>query len=202
MDFSRLAAFALAQVTISLVPGPAVLCVSATAVASGGGATLRASLGILAGNAVYLAASIAGLGALVHSHPGAFKLVSLAGAFYLAWLGLRALSASGGARTDREHPAGANPNPFVAAFLLQLSNPKSMLFFGAMLPQFLTPGGWPAPTQMACLGGLGMVLELPILAGYGLLAQRAGSGHPTGSLWIRRAGGVLLLAAAIFAGTR
>jgi homoserine/homoserine lactone efflux protein len=96
-------------------------------------------------------------------------------------------------------PAG---HPFRRALLLQLSNPKSILFFGAMLPQFVANPGWTPALQMAVLGVLAVLVELPILLGYAALAGRVGAGRSGASLWLSRTGGLILIGAGLLAAAR
>jgi homoserine/homoserine lactone efflux protein len=201
MDIALVMAFLAAQFSLSIIPGPAVLLVMGTAVSQGQRAAFAAALGVLAGNAVYIAASAGGLGVVLQAVPGALRVVNVVGAAYLVWLGVQALRSRPAAAAEPPSPP-ASGRPFRAALLLQLSNPKSILFFGAMLPQFVAHPGWPPALQMALLGLLAMVVELPILVGYGVMAGRVGAGRASASLWLSRAGGLILIGAGLLAASR
>lgn len=199
MEMSLLLSFAFIQFTLSVIPGPAVLITSSAALRSGMGAGLRAACGVLTGNAVYVLVACLGVGTLLASVPGALKAINLIGAAWLAWLALRTLYS-----TWRQVPGpetasvgeSTRGSPFKSALLTQLSNPKSILFFGAMLPQFVSPSGWAPPVQMLTLGAVGLVLELPVLLLYAGTASLAGRAHQGQALWLERGGAVVLLAAA------
>ncbi len=150
---------------------------------------------------MYIAASAAGLSVVLQAVPGALRVINVVGAAYLIWLGVQALRSkpSAGDPAASPEPAPAAHRPFRAAPLLQLSNPKSILFFGAMLPQFVASGGWPPAVQMGVLGLLAMGVELPILVAYATLAGRVGAGRAQASLWLSRTGGVILLGAGLLA---
>ncbi|BDE06960.1 hypothetical protein WPS_22360 [Vulcanimicrobium alpinum] len=127
--------FAGLALLVSLVPGPAVVAVVSSALRGGFAASLRTNAGVLVGDAVFVAAAVAGLGTLlVASHP-LFTAVKWIGIVYLAYLGVRAL-------LDRTPAFEPRPNDAGRAFRLglatQLANPKVILFFGALLPQFAT----------------------------------------------------------------
>lgn len=205
MDVSLVAAFALIQLALSVIPGPAVLVTSSASLGGGMRDGVRAACGVLLGNAVYIAVAGLGVGALIASAPWALKAISLAGAAWLTWLAMRMLASSfrdasqGG---DAGEQRSVSRRPFMAALMTQLSNPKSIVFFGAMLPQFVSPSGWPAPGQMAMLGVVAIMIELPILLAYAWLATAAGRVHRGRVVWLERGGALVLLAAAAAATAR
>jgi threonine/homoserine/homoserine lactone efflux protein len=124
---------------------------------------------------VYFTVSAAGLGAAILASYELFSLIRWLGAAYLIWLGLRAIfggqsafsPASGGSTT-----LDSNRRLFVNGFLLQAANPKALVFFAAILPQFVNPSQ-PIATQFALLGVTSVVVEFFVLLGYGTLAGRA-----------------------------
>jgi homoserine/homoserine lactone efflux protein len=185
MSVELFVAFISAHVMMSLTPGPAVLLVSSQGMARGFRARLAASLGILAGNSVYFALSVAGLGVILATSAILFTCIKWAGAAYLVWMGIRTL------RNARRVAGGTAPRPvpvsehgFVQGLVKQLANPKSILFFGALLPQFITPGEtgiWHYLFMLAAMH----VTEFPILAGYAWLGAKGGAlaRGPRGLLW-------------------
>lgn len=111
-------------------------------------------LGIMTGTAVWIAASMLGLSALVNARPGLLAVLQVAGGSYLLWMGAGALRSglrNRRARSGEEAPPGEEPagEAFSAArawrigTATNLSNPKALLFFGAVFAQFIRPGmGW------------------------------------------------------------
>jgi threonine/homoserine/homoserine lactone efflux protein len=187
------------EAALSLSPGPAVLLVVATGMTLGAGRSIYAALGILSANALYFALSATALGALLIASPGFFRAVQWLGAGYLVWIGVRALLghptplrvADAGARAS--HPAGI----WLAGLTLQLANPKTLIFFAAILPQFVAPAR-PVGAQMLWLAAGSIVPEFFILAAYGWLGARAAGlmGDERYALWTERAAGVLVLVVA------
>lgn len=172
MTFSTWLFFLVTELVLCLTPGPAVLFVFAHGLRYGGRTSLWANLGILSGNAFYFAISATGLGMLVTASHTAFTVVKFAGAGYLVFLGLRMMFGSGDAF------AGATDAPLVGGatiarrgFFLQAANPKALIFFTALLPQFVTPGE-PIARQMLILGATSTVAEFFVLAAYGHFAGR------------------------------
>lgn len=164
--------FLVTELVLCLTPGPAVLFVFAHGLRYGGRHSLWANLGILSGNAFYFLISATGLGMLVSASHTAFWLVKLAGAAYLVLLGVRMMFGSGDAfRADAAVPAIAGATIAQRGFVLQAANPKALIFFTALLPQFVTPGQ-PIAMQMLILGLTSTVAEFFVLAMYGYCAGR------------------------------
>ena len=164
-------AFAAVALAVSLIPGPAVVAVVSTALRSGFRASLATNAGVLVGDVAFVAAAALGLGAALVASHALFVAVRWAGIAYLAYLGLRALldPGRGGFGVDER---GSDPRAFRLGLVTQLANPKVILFFGALLPQFVDPAR-PAAPQFALLGATFVVSDLVVFAAYGALAHRA-----------------------------
>jgi threonine/homoserine/homoserine lactone efflux protein len=150
---STLLTFSAAALVLLLIPGPAVLYIVSQSVEHGRRAGLTATLGVHAGTMVHLTAAALGLSAILVSSSLAFTTVKLLGAGYLIYLGLRALLGSEGeaatAPAAREVRLG---RIFRQGVLVNVTNPKTALFFFAFLPQFLDRGAGRLPLQIALLG--------------------------------------------------
>lgn len=197
VDWDRYWLYVLTEAALSLSPGPAVLFVIACGLSVGARRSIAATLGILAANTFYFAVSATTVGALLATSRGFFEAVKWAGAAYLVWIGVSAL-------VGRPSPiAITNAVPrsargiFVSGVTLQLANPKTLVFFVAILPQFVDPE-LPAGPQMLLLAAGSVIPEFVILAGYGFLASRARriATDPRYARWTDRVAGALVLAAA------
>ncbi|HEX3468765.1 MAG TPA: LysE family translocator [Candidatus Elarobacter sp.] len=162
-------AFVLVALAVSLIPGPAVVAVVSTALRAGFRASLATNAGVLAGDAVFVAAAALGLGAALVASHALFVTVRWAGIAYLVYLGVRALLDRGAAFAFE---GTADPRAFRLGLSTQLANPKIVLFFGALLPQFVDPAR-PAAPQFVLLGATFIVSDLLVFAAYGALAHRA-----------------------------
>ncbi|MGY0056533.1 LysE family translocator [Streptomyces sp. LZ34] len=179
MDLSLIAAFVVAAFLLSVAPGPDMLFIVANATAGGRRAGLVAALGMSTGLAVHTLAAALGLSALFRAAPEALEVVRLAGAVFLIYLAVTSWRA--GRRTPGEADQGpaaatAPRRPlrklYLMATLTNVANPKVILFYLAFLPQFLTVGdsAWPVWLQLLTLGGLFIMVGLPVDATVGLAA--------------------------------
>ena len=173
MELSLLLAFAATNFVLNITPGPAVLQVVGHSLGNGWRPAQASILGILAANAMYCMLSALGLSALILAAPSLFEIIKWGGAAYLAWIGIRALLSA--LHTDATSMTASKPaSPatlFKQSFLLQGANPKSVLFFGAMLPAFAGPAEG-AAQRIVLLGLLAIALEYPVLLAYSLLGTR------------------------------
>lgn len=191
--------YVLTEAALSLSPGPAVMLVIAYGLTQGARRSLPATLGILSANAIYFAISATSLGAVLVSSRAFFFAVKWIGAAYLAYLGLRALFGQPSPITASNPAARGSTwrSIYASGLTLQLANPKTLIFFVAILPQFVDPR-LPIGAQMAWLAAGSVVPEFFILAGYGFLASRAAriATDPRYARWTDRSAGALVLAAA------
>ena len=193
-DWSLWLPFALTQLLFALTPGPAVLLVMSQAMTRGTRAGVAAGLGVQAGNGVYLTLSVIGLGAILATSQTLFEIVKYAGAAYLVWMGIQTLRSAKAAAQGERKPVTLWSAPFTQGFVKQLANPKSVLFFGSLLPQFLDPGRDLA-VQSVALGLTCAVIEVPILAVYAAAAARGGKLlKGRGIVWRERLSGLALIA--------
>jgi homoserine/homoserine lactone efflux protein len=186
------------NLVFSITPGPAVAKVMSAALNSGVKPAQASIGGILLGNCIYISLALLGMGAMFAAVPGSLTMLRWMGAAYIGWLGMQSLRSWRRARrVGRPDPVPpASPKRlFLDALALQLANPKSVLFFGAILPQFVHRDGWPPMMQMALLGAVAVLLEYPVLCAYAWLARgKLGSGK---SGHLELAAGCLLLLCAL-----
>ena len=160
--------FVMTEAVLSMTPGPAVLYVLAQAIRRGPGQSVWASWGILSANALYFVLSATSLGAVIVA---SYKLL---GAAYLVYLGLRSFFGKSSILSLPEATPSSRSGPRILrdGFLLQSANPKALLFFTAILPQFIDARHNVA-FQILVLGISSIAVEFVILFIYGQLAGRA-----------------------------
>jgi homoserine/homoserine lactone efflux protein len=192
--------FVITEAVLSMTPGPAVLYVLSQSLCRGSRNSLWASAGILAANAMYFVLSATSLGALIVASYRLFFLIKWLGAAYLVYLGLRSFFGQSSFTPLPESAVHAKAGARILGdgFLLQAANPKALLFFTAILPQFLDPRYAIAP-QILVLGISSILVEFAILFLYGQLAGRAlaTARSPRFERLTNRAAGGLLIGAGL-----
>ena len=187
-----------AELVFSLTPGPTVMLISAYGFKSGFRAALAAIAGTQTGNTLWYVICVTGLGAAVTASPLLFQAIKLVGAAYLIWLGTSALWKSWRAAQEAHGPKLMG-KPYIQATLTQMGNPKAILFFGALVPQFLDTHAHLLP-QYLLMFIITFIGESIILTGFGALA--AAGGRKTGlrhAVWRERVSGAVLLALGVMA---
>ena len=191
--------YVLAEAALSFSPGPAVMLVIAFGLGGGARRALPATLGVLSANGLYFALSATSLGAVLVASHTFFTVVKWLGAGYLVVIGFKTLVGQPSPLAiSRPTNATASPRAvYMSGLTLQLANPKTLIFFVAILPQFVAPR-LPIGAQMVWLAAGSVVPEFFILLGYGYLASRiAGlATDPRFARWTDRFAGALVLAIA------
>lgn len=188
--------FAATELVLCLTPGPAVLFVLSSALRSGARRSVASNAGILAANALYFLLSATSLGALLVASYHLFFAVKWIGPAYLIYLGLSSIFGKTAALLIEDGKPSSARRLFTGGFLVQASNPKAILFFSALLPQFLDARHAVAP-QVAILGATSVVIEFLVLLGYGVAAGRVSAlaRQPRYAALTNRIAGAMLLAA-------
>ena len=200
---SRFAVFLTVMASLAAAPGPANLFSIATGMNRGPRAVGLAVVGMNSATLVWFVAAAVGLGALIRALPDVFAFLTVAGALYLIWLGLRALTAAvrgGGA-------IGAGPtsdgSPLAQGFAVQIANPKAVLFFSAVLPPFIDLSR-PLVPQLITFAAATIGLDILTMSAYGLggvaLAQQMNA--PGFRRLFNTFVGLVLIAAAVLILTR
>ena len=184
--------FVLATSLLILLPGPNVALIVANSVAYGSRYGLLTVLGTVSASALQLLLTAAGMTAILGSLVHWFDWVRWIGAAYLLYLGLRQWRAPATDLTAvRAQPKSVRVI-MLRAFLVSLTNPKTLLFYGAFLPQFINPHAALAP-QFALLAPTYLVVALLLDSAWAMAASRArGLLASRGRLRNRLSGGMLM----------
>lgn len=205
---SAVALFLGAALLLLVIPGPAVLYITTRALSQGRAAGLVSALGVATGSTFHVAAATLGLSAVLVSSAAAFTAVKWMGAGYLIWLGVRRILSRDPSPGEKDAPRPSTASVFRQGVVVNLTNPKTALFFLAFLPQFVDPGRGAVGPQILFFGFLFTFLGLATDSLWALAADGIGG-------WLRRSprvrsrgrivsGGVYigLGLASAFAGTR
>ena len=196
MSFEAWALFCMTELVLCLNPGPSALVVISQSLIRGPSAGVRVTLGVIAANAIYFAVSASGLVALHSLSAEAFSVIKWCGSAYLAWLGVNLIRSSFKPSVAREAISTPAGNPFLRGFVTQGANPNLLVYFTAILPQFINPTHAIAP-QVALLACSSFIIESAVLSAYAGLSGRAGAAAaPRFRTLMERVGGGLLIGAA------
>lgn len=169
VDALTLLAFTPAALALNLTPGADMMFCLGQGLRGGPKAALAANVGIAAGGMVHVTIAGLGLGAVMATHPALFDVIRWLGVGYLLWLAVQALRSSG-----PNPPHGRRLTParaFRDGLLVNLTNPKVILFTLAFIPQFVDPARGPVLAQFLILG---LVLSLGGLLVNGVVGLSAG----------------------------
>lgn len=190
--------FVLAVLVLELTPGPNMAYLAALSLAQGRAAAMFGVLGVALGLAVHAALAAFGVGALVAASPPIYQALRWAGVafmLFLAWEGWRGAGAAEAAPAPELTPAQL----LLRGFATNVLNPKSILFFVAVIPGFIQPNA-PATSQLALLGavyvGIATTVHLGIVLGAAVLRPWLMGRRRT--VPVRRALALLLVLAALW----
>jgi threonine/homoserine/homoserine lactone efflux protein len=170
-DPSQLIAIAVATLVLVVIPGPNMMYITTRSLAQGVRAGVVSALGVETGTTVYVAATAVGLSALIAGAPAVLDILRYAGMAYLLFLavkevrGFRSAGAPAAAIAVRQTRL---PRVFLDGLLMNLLNPKSLLFFLAFLPPFLTSNGAAAPVEVLALGTVTILVAMTVDLAYAL----------------------------------
>ncbi|ALR13010.1 LysE family translocator [Mycobacteroides saopaulense] len=172
---THLIGFAIAAYALIVIPGPSVLFAVGRSLSLGRRSGLVTVLGNTAGTVVPLVLTTAGLGALLAASTWALTVVKLVGAAYLIYLGIQAIRNRKSLITalDTAAPAAGAHRVFRQGFIVGMTNPKTALFFAAVLPQFADPAAGSVSVQIAVFGAIFVLIALVSDSVWALLASTA-----------------------------
>ena len=164
-------AFLLAAILIAVSPGPGAATSMSVGLRHGYWAALRAIGGLQSALLIQLTIVAAGLGALLSTSTTAFNVMKFLGAGYLIWLGIQKWRDAPQA-IDGDEAAAVKPQGlFTQGLLVNLTNPKAIVFMAALTPQFIDPAR-PQWLQFAIIGATMCGVDTIVMSGYALLATR------------------------------
>jgi threonine/homoserine/homoserine lactone efflux protein len=169
----HLLGYALASLALIVIPGPSVLFVVGRALAFGRRTALATVCGNAVGNYTVAVCVALGIGAVVERSATIFTAVKLVGALYLVWLGIQAIrrrtslgsTFAEAAERHRDRPAVRD------GFLVGVTNPKALILFGAVLPEFVNRAAGHVQIQMLVLGLVSIAIGLVSDSVWGISAS-------------------------------
>lgn len=163
--------FLTASVLLSLTPGPDILFVLTQSITRGKKAGIVFAAGLCTGLIFHTAAVSLGISVLLNSSPVAFNIMKIAGATYLIYLGIKAFIGRKKAMSVPESSLQEGGKLYRKGILMNLLNPKVLLFFIAFFPQFLSPGTLHPGRESFVLGLLFMLQTMVVFSTVAILAD-------------------------------
>ena len=195
-------AYVATSAVVLAIPGPTILLVLSYSISQGRSATVPLVAGVALGDSVAITLSLVGLGTLLATSALLFTVIKWLGGLYLIYLGFRLMRSAGQplALHSGEVPGSSARKLFGNAFIVTALNPKSIVFFIALLPQFISPDNPPGP-QLLILGVTFVLLAIFGAASYAIFASsvRQFLASPRAQRAYGLLGGGLLCAAGIWA---
>jgi len=201
---SRLTEYLIATILIILAPGPSVLFTIARAISWGRVAAIATVIGNAVGMFLVSVLVALGIGPLLQRSEILYNGIQWAGGAYLIYLGYAAIAASKVDAADMQKTVGNKPSFFTSlrnGFWVGVLNPKSVVFFAAILPQFIDQEKNNVTAQLLLLGAIFALIALISDGSYGLLAgtiRQWLAGDVRRLIFMRLTGGVVMIALGIF----
>ncbi len=175
LDLATMATFALACLAIIIVPGPTITVIIANSLRSGTKAGLMNVLGTQIGLVIMIGVLALGFETIVSLLGEVFDYVKLIGAAYLIYLGIQLWRSDGALANPDELSVNRKSmrGYFWQGFFVIWSNPKALFFFGAFIPQFISPEG-NAALQTLLLGGIFMLIATCVDSLYAIAGGKTG----------------------------
>ncbi len=168
--------FFLTTTIVVFTPGAAAIAVASQGAANGGRRAMAGVVGIASANVIYFILSATGIAALIVASNLLFSVIKWTGVAYLVWLGLMAIFSSSGAIKLNANQQKSGPlKLFTHGFVIEFANPKALLYFAAILPQFMDTS-LPILPQLLVMGITTLALDLASYTCYAFLGDRLARG--------------------------
>lgn len=172
MNIELWVTFLIACIILAISPGAGAVNTMSVTMKYGFKRSLVSNFGLQVGNIVNISIAGAGLGALLAQSGSMFSAIKWAGVLYLIYLGIQKFRETNiyYTESDNQNDTGSS-RLFTRAVVVNVTNPKSIVFLVALLPQFIEPSGSHF-NQMLILGGTMVVVDMTVMIGYAILATR------------------------------
>lgn len=208
-SIETLIAFTIAAFIMNLSPGPSNLYVMARTLEQGVRGGIAAVAGLAAGSLVHVVATVLGLSAIFAYSPSAYTGLKIVGAAYLIYLGLSNFRKKAsddaalleGIESNPQTILKSSPKIFRESVLVEVTNPKTALFFIALLPQFVNPEAGPTAPQFLLLGLIVTLSAIPCDVFVTLFTHKASAlikENPKLQLWQDRVSGTILTGLGVY----
>lgn len=202
MSFETWIIYVTTVLLLMSTPGPSHLLMLSNSMAHGFKPSLFTAAGDLTANMLQMLAAGLGLAALIIASEQALNVVKWAGVAYLAWLGIRMIIRAEHMANPKQAAIASHRALWLQGFLTSAANPKAVVFFTALFPQFIDPAK-PFWLQFTTLSATYIVVDGAFLSAYGASSGWLASRLKTkGRVWLNRLSGSFVIVAAILLGLK
>lgn len=202
MELQTWVLYVLTVLALMSTPGGSQLLMLSNSATHGFRKSLATATGDLSANSLQMLAAALGLGVIVTSSETALQIIKWLGVAYLIWHGLRTIKTAKPLSMQKHKGKQFDKTLFFQGFITSASNPKAVIFFAALFPQFIVydDSFW---LQFFVLSATYLTIDGLFLCAYGWSAERIISLlKPKASIWVNRVGGLFLLLAALLLGLK
>jgi homoserine/homoserine lactone efflux protein len=191
--------FLVTTLMLILVPGPAAITVARQGAANHSKLTFLAVLGVASADAIFFILSATGIASLIVASNVVFSIIKWVGVVYLVFLGMSAIFSKAGAiKIDVQKSQISPAKAFSQGLVIQLANPKALMYFSALLPQFIDPNE-PIIFQMFLMGLTCFLADLLVYSVFGRMGAQLAKKQvkPWIVSFINKAAGITLIAVGV-----
>ena len=172
MDIGLYSIFLVTTVMLILVPGPAAITVAAQGASNNSKKAFMGVMGVASADVIFFALSATGIASLIIASNLLFSVIKWFGVSYLLYLGITALfSKSGAIKINVKTKESSRKKLFSQGLVVQLANPKALMYFSALLPQFIDPSE-PILFQMVIMGASCLLADIVVYSLFSLLGEK------------------------------
>ncbi len=174
MSLETVVAFIIITIVATVTPGPTMLYIASCGLSHGSKGYLPACLGVLVADFIYFLLTVTGLGIILLASHELFFLIKWLGVLYLFYLGVKLIFSNYTTSIDKNEEFSHKivfHHAFLKGFVVHLANPKTMLFFGALLPQFIDVEK-PMLLQVLIIGFILLFTQAIVSIAYGVMGER------------------------------
>lgn len=172
MDIGLYSIFLVTTVMLILVPGPAAITVAAQGASNNSKKAFMGVMGVASADVIFFALSATGVASLILASNLLFSVIKWFGVSYLLYLGITALfSKSGAIKINVKTKESSRKKLFSQGLVVQLANPKALMYFSALLPQFIDPSE-PILFQMVIMGASCLLADILVYSLFSLLGEK------------------------------
>ena len=199
MDIELYSFFFITTVMLILVPGPAAITVAKQAVSYNSKLSFLVVFGVASADTLFFILSATGIASLLLASTLVFSIIKWLGVVYLLFLGMSAIFSKAGAINIDSKVTSARPDKaFLQGLLVQLANPKALMYFAALLPQFINKNE-PLLLQIFIMGMTCFLADLFVYSMFARMASKFSSNQmrPAVVKFVNKLAGLALIATAV-----